>query len=235
MGRSTRLLSFWICWLGCWTFGYGQVRIFVDQVPDNTPHDAVLFLATDLNDWDPGNLAYRFQLLEDGRYVLNLPTAPPDFKFKITRGNWSSVEGRPSGQARTNRIFSAEQTGTEIHVAVESWEDLSGGLFSAYTFFLLLSAFQALLLIIALNTIQDHNAQANRRLSVLLLLMTFALLGRVAMYDRDLFTEWPKLFLLPELILFIWGPLFYFYIRHLLKLPDRIGWPRWSHAIPFVL
>ncbi|RMG72676.1 MAG: helix-turn-helix domain-containing protein [Bacteroidetes bacterium] len=208
-----------------------QVTIIVDDIPANTPHDATLFLVGDFNDWNPGDAAYRFSRLPDSTYQITLMGAPDSFDYKVTRGNWSSVEGRPNGQARPNRTFLRREGGT-ARIEIATWEDLAGGVISWYTFLLLFSAGQGLLLILAIAGIQDNNRRANRLLFVLLGLTSFALIGRVSLYDRDLFTLFPKLFLAPEMILFLYAPIFYFYIQELLKFEDSLRLRRWMHFIP---
>ena len=217
-------------------FSLGQIQIVITDFPENTPHDANIYIVGDFNDWNPGDPNYQIKISGDSLYSFSFPNDIPSFYYKITRGNWSSVEGRSSGQARTNRFLeNGDQKDKAVYIQVESWEDLAGNPYSGYTLLLLLSAFQGILLIIALNGIQEKNQRANRILSLLLLMISFALVGRVSTYDRELFQWMPKLILLPELILFAYGPVFYFYIRNLLKLEplDR----KWVilHFIPFSL
>lgn len=198
---------------------WSKVVIRTNNLPANTPHDAVLFLASDLNNWTPGHPGWVFTLVDSGKYELVIPEAPETFAFKVTRGNWETVEGRTDGQARRNRVFVAsEHPSGIIYLDIESWEDLRGDRISWYNFLLLLSGFQGFLLIMAINGIQNNNVRANRRLSLILLLVSVALIGRATVFDRDIFNWQPKLFLLPEWILFLFAPLFFFYLRELMKL-----------------
>ncbi|WNJ18758.1 helix-turn-helix domain-containing protein [Pontibacter sp. G13] len=226
------LLAFGIC-LSC--IAQAQVTIRVEQLPENTPIDARLYLSGDFNDWDPGNPDYAMVRQPDGVWEFTINTNLPIFGYKVTRGNWPSVEGRPNGRARPNRIVKTNPSdGPTIQsIKIASWEDLAGDPINGYTFFLLFSAFQGLLLIIALNGIQDNNKSSNRVLSVLLFLISFALVGRVTIYDREIFQWMPKLFLAPELILFLYSPVFYFYIQALLKFEEKLPIKPWIHFIPF--
>ncbi len=198
---------------------WGKVVIRTSTLPANTPHDAVLFLASNLNNWTPGHPGWVFNQIDSGKYELIILEAPDSFAFKVTRGNWETVEGRNDGQARRNRVFlAAEHPSGVISLDIESWEDLRGDRISWYNFLLLLSGFQGFLLILAINGIQNNNVRANRRLSLILLLVSVALIGRATVFDRDIFNWQPKLFLLPEWILFLFAPLFFFYLRELIKL-----------------
>ncbi len=199
-------------------YASAQLEIRVNAYPKNTPHDAVLFLTGDFNNWNPGDQRYRFTFQPDSSYALIFDNPPDSFDYKITRGNWSSVEGRPNGRHRPNRVYVKDKaTQGRIYVQIQSWEDLKGGLINFYTFILLLSAFQGLLLVFAINGIQDNNKLANRILSSLILMISLAVIGRVSIYDREIFKVLPWLKLLPELIFFLYGPTFFLYIRRLLK------------------
>lgn len=228
---------FWLIWV-CFmpSVVMGQTQIIIDEVPVNTPHDATLFLASSFNNWNPGDRAYQFKAFPDGSYRITLDNPPEEFHYKITRGNWRSVEGRKNGFARDNRHIKVEKPSSSVHyIQVQSWEDISGKGISSYHFILLLSAFQGILLILALNGIQDNNIQANRILSVLILLLSFALFSRVLPFYREFFNWQPKVFLFSEMIFFAYSPVFYLYILSLLKLEDPLPLKPWMHFIPVML
>ncbi|MFK7921383.1 MAG: helix-turn-helix domain-containing protein [Bacteroidia bacterium] len=199
-------------------FVCAQIEFRITEYPDNTPHDAVLHLTGDFNNWNPGDQRYSFVLQPDSSFALIFVNPPDSFDYKITRGNWSSVEGRPNGRHRRNHTYVKHKTPSQfIYIQIQSWEDLKGGLINIYTFILLLSAFQGLLLVFAINGIQDNNQRANRILSALILMISLAVMGRVSIYDREIFQVAPWLKLFPEIIFFLYGPTFYLYIRRLLK------------------
>ncbi|MES2389424.1 MAG: AraC family transcriptional regulator [Bacteroidota bacterium] len=103
-----------------------QVTIIVNKVPAYTPLTDTLYMATSLNNWEPGNKNYMFTRQKDGTFILSLPNESRPFQFKITRGSWPSVEGDIHG----GKIGDHGLTGfqkmphTEI-VQVVSWEDLA--------------------------------------------------------------------------------------------------------------
>jgi AraC-like DNA-binding protein len=208
----------------------------VTELPENTPHDAQLFLTGNFTRWNSAHPAYRFQQLADGSYHLTIRSALPRLEYKVTRGNWASVEGRQSGKARPNRVLfrTGGQGVREVEVAILSWEDLSGTFhfYSVYDLLMLFSAFQCILLLIAIPGIQNYNRPANRWLLLLLGLTAVLLFVRTVSAYRDVAQAYTKLLLLPDLILFLYAPIFYVYLRKLLfnTTVPVAGW--WRHFVP---
>lgn len=98
---------------------------FVVTVPSDTPSDAVLYLAGShpaLGNWKPAGL--KLVRGEEGTYIasVDLP-ARVAIEFKITRGNWETVEIAANGQDRPNRRLLIEPSGGPIHLTVERWAD----------------------------------------------------------------------------------------------------------------
>ncbi len=215
--------------------GLYHTRIIIKSLPDNTPHDASIFISTSFKGWFPDVESNKFYALDNGNHLLILHHNQEEFEYKITRGSWDAVEGRSNGRARPNRVFKLTADKDEIVINVKSWEDLSKGGYNAYVYLLYLAVVQAILLIFAINTIRNKNKQANGVLSVLLFLIAIALMGRASTYDRDIFNWAPKLLLAPEIILFTYAPVFYIYIHYLLKiqLPFKHYW--WLHFTPAII
>ncbi len=106
-------------------YAEAQKVIVVDALPANTPAEATVYLAGEINSWNPGDEAYTFA--EVGEYLqFTLPESTPQiFEGKLTRGSWASAEGSEGGGYIPNRIFNFSTTDT-IHITVLSWEDLGG-------------------------------------------------------------------------------------------------------------
>ncbi|MEL6558406.1 MAG: AraC family transcriptional regulator [Bacteroidota bacterium] len=239
-------LSVFVLILVCLNFAYGEkkqtsadslyhTRILIKDLPGNTPHDASIYLAASYKGWFPDVKSNKFIEISNGDYLLVLHHNQASFEYKITRGSWDAVEGRSNGRARPNRIFNLATDKDEIILEVQSWEDLSKGSYNTYVYLLYLAVIQAILLIFAINTIRNKNKQANGVLSILLLLIAIALIGRASTYDRDIFNWAPKMLLTPEIILFTYAPVFYIYIHYLLKkpLPFKKYW--WLHFAPAII
>ncbi len=195
-----------------------QITFIIDELPGSTPHDASLYLAGSLAHWYPDVETLKFEKDAKGVYKLQMNTKLDTFEYKITRGSWKAVEGRTNGRARPNRTYISTLDGGEVHLSIDSWEDISIGSYSIYMIFLILSSFQGLLLIITINTIRNKNKRANSALTVLLILITLSLVGRASTFNPVVFNWQPKLLLVPELILFTYGPIFYYYIHKLLVI-----------------
>lgn len=194
--------------------------LLLKHIPENTPEDASIYVAGNFNNWHVHDIRYKAQKLYDGSYKVDIFTQLNEIEYKFNRGDWTSAEGRIDGKARPNRktIYSELNADNQVFVEVESWEDLFAA-FNYYSLFdlvLLFSAFQGLLLSVAIPSIQDFNQRANRWLVVLLVLSSTMLLIYVVGNFRDVANALPKLILFPNLILFTYAPIFYFYIQRLL-------------------
>ena len=209
------------------------ITFIINDLPANTPHDASIYLATDVDGWFPDVTERRFEKKSDGTLRLMLNQPSDTINFKITRGSWHSVEARNDGRALPNRIVISNGQPQTVHLTIETWEDISLGFYTVYMIFLVLAALQGLLLMIVVNTIRNKNKPANTVLSSLLLLITISLLGRAAILDPRIFNWQPKLIFLPELILFSYGPAFYLYVHKLLRIKTKKSFI--VHFIPSII
>ncbi len=211
----------------------------ITELPENTPHDAQLFLSGNFTKWNSAHPDYQFRHMPDGSYQLTIQSDLPQLEYKVTRGSWESVEGRESGKARPNRVLfrSAAKGVVEVDVPILSWEDLSGTFhfYSIYDLLMLFSAFQGMLLLIAIPGIQNYNRPANRWLALLLGLTSALIFIRTVAAYRDVAQAYTKLLLLPDLILFLYAPIFYIYLRKLLfdTTHPASGW--WRHFVPALI
>lgn len=106
-------------------FANAQLFIHLRSVPRSTPVEAELYLASNINAWNPGDLQKKFKKSRDGSYWLTIPPVSGQMQFKITRGTWKSVEGDNIGRGISNRSINYTKTDT-IHLDIKSWEDLDG-------------------------------------------------------------------------------------------------------------
>lgn len=215
----------------------GEVHIIVTEIPANTPPDAPLYIVGNFNSWHPGDPKYRMEQGENGTYYMKVPMIGELLEFKFCRGNWETAEGRRNGRARYNREYEYNANAENIvYAEIETWEDISGNPINTLTFIWLLAGVLGVLLIVAINTLQNNNVAANRVLSVLILLISISLFARVAVYDREIFQHFPKLILVPDIILFLYAPVFILYLRGLLwAAPLRWKSGIWIHFIPFFI
>jgi AraC-like DNA-binding protein len=189
----------------------------VVEIPENTPVDASLYLVGSFNGWSPGDERYKLHRQPDGSFVATIPIRTTVTEFKICRGNWAAIESNKNGLSRPNRQFVYELShAAELqNLRIANWEDLTNNLFNGYNLILLLAAIQGLLLVVVINSFKDRHRQANRILSALILVVALVLAARLAAFNREIFQQFPKLTLIPDLIYFLYGPLFWWYLRAL--------------------
>ncbi|GAA4420071.1 hypothetical protein GCM10023187_54980 [Nibrella viscosa] len=211
-------------------------RFIITAIPENTPHDAKLYITGNFNKWDPGDELHELQRQANGTYMVTVATDLERLEYKFTRGNWESTEGWESGKVRPNRVLFRHDNidNKAIEVTILSWEDLTGTFtfYSVYDLLLLFSAFQGLLLIITIPTIQNYNRAANNWLVILLGMASVMLFIRTVSSYRDVAQTYTKLLLVPDFIIFTYAPLFYIYIRKLLFNESRLRANWYLHFIP---
>ena len=108
--------------------------------------------------------------------------------------------------------------------------------FSVLSTLILFGAIQGLVLVVAINRIKDRDKEANQLLSWFILLISLVLVSRLVYVEgMALWQRWPHLFLIPDITMFLYGPLFYLYIKKLLRSTPIQLYKYWPHFIPFVL
>lgn len=214
-------------------------EFIVNSLPENTPHDAQIYVSGNFNNWNPAESTFRLKKQLDGTLRIVIYSQLPKLEYKFTRGSWESVEGRTSGKARPNRIFFQNNSMSNKIADIEilSWEDLTGtfNFYSIYDILMLFAVLQGILFIIAIPGIQDYNRKANRWLLILMGFVSIMILIRIMWTHREIAQTYPKMQLLPDFILLIYAPLFYFYLQKLLFQSEKLVVRRAFHFIPAVL
>lgn len=100
-----------------------KVVIKIENVPENTPAGAPIFVSGNFNLWDAADRQYQLQIGKDSAYYIELPRMMGEIEYKFTRGDWSTVEKNRCGNELNNHIIIAKNQDTVYHV-VESWADL---------------------------------------------------------------------------------------------------------------
>jgi AraC-like DNA-binding protein len=195
-----------------------EFEITIIKIPENTPHDASIYISGNFNNWEIKDELFKLQKQFDGSYKIKIYSKFETLEYKFHRGDWNSAESWQSGRARPNRILHKSAANLTSGLEIENWEDLSStfNFFSLIDLLLLFAAFQSFLLMIAIPTMQDFNREANKLLVILLGMAAFFLFFRVLGYYRDVANTLPKMILLPNFVLFTYAPLFYFYLNKLL-------------------
>ncbi|MBX2892845.1 MAG: alpha/beta hydrolase [Saprospiraceae bacterium] len=100
------------------------ITAHLHSLPPQTPPDAVLFLAGNINGWQPNDERFRFRPNGDGSFRLDFQADLETLEYKITRGHWSAAEGDAEGKEAPNRVAKIGATESELWLRVESWTDL---------------------------------------------------------------------------------------------------------------
>lgn len=95
----------------------------VTAVPGNTPRGSTLYVAGNFNQWDPGDVRAILEMAPDSNYYIRLPRGFGELQFKITRGDWSTVETDACGYDINNRILNYRESDT-LRIEIQSFKDL---------------------------------------------------------------------------------------------------------------
>lgn len=99
-----------------------ELTIVINKLPSTTPSSAHLFLAGDVNNWNPNRNKHRFEKLKNGSYALNIERKRHSLEFKITRGSWNSIEVDDVGIDGQNRKCFFKDYDT-LYIQVDNWRD----------------------------------------------------------------------------------------------------------------
>lgn len=107
------------------TLALNDAVILNVSVPSNTPSNAAVYLAANINNWNAGDDNYRLSKNSDGTYriELNVP-AGTTVEFKLTRGTWGSVEANSNGTDIANRTLLITGEPQNVNLTVQKWIDL---------------------------------------------------------------------------------------------------------------
>lgn len=213
--------------------------IIVDNIPENTPKDAEIFVSGNFNNWESGNADYQLKRNIQGQYTTRIYSDMAKLEFKFTRGTWESVEARESGKARPNRIIyrSSDINNKSVNVTIEGWEDLMGTLhvYSLFDFLLLFAVFQGILLVIAIPLIQNANIEANRWLILSIIISSMSILLYLMSNFQTFVNRFPGIVILHDFIYFVYAPIFYFYLIKLLYNVHFLPSKWYLHFVPFMV
>lgn len=98
--------------------------IKIDLLPENTPEDAEIAIASELNSWDP-NLESVAKRDEKGDYYVTIrrPEGMEKMEFRVTRGILSASESDVFGRELPNRVLEFGKKDT-LEISVEGWVDI---------------------------------------------------------------------------------------------------------------
>jgi predicted alpha/beta superfamily hydrolase len=116
-----RFLLFLICILVS-VVSYSQLTIRVTSVPAGTPAGASIYIAGTMNNWNPGDAAYKLAQDTSGQLSITFTPAVGTVKFKFTQGSWDKVEGTASGGFLQDRSISYSGSQKKVDMSIAGWE-----------------------------------------------------------------------------------------------------------------
>ncbi|MCB9042947.1 MAG: alpha/beta hydrolase-fold protein [Chitinophagales bacterium] len=106
---------------------HAQLYLHISQIPANTPENADIYFAGNINNWNPGDENFVFTQLSDNSYGLLInELAPTNLQFKFTRGSWETVEGNSEGFFLPNRTYNYAGGEDTLQLSIAGWEDVAG-------------------------------------------------------------------------------------------------------------
>ncbi|MCF1420382.1 TIM-barrel domain-containing protein [Mangrovimonas futianensis] len=102
---------------------FAQVTILVNEIPDNTPDEASLYISGDFEGWSGGQESFKLQQKENS-YYITFPKQEGAINFKFTLGSWETVECNGKGKALDNRSYLFTKEADTLQVTIEGWTHL---------------------------------------------------------------------------------------------------------------
>jgi hypothetical protein len=99
-----------------------NLTIVIDKLP-TIPKGSSIFLASNINNWNPANAIHRFVIPPgEDNYMLTVPRQGDEIFFKLTLGSWSTVETQSNGLIDIDNrewVYGLDDT---IHIRVAGWK-----------------------------------------------------------------------------------------------------------------
>ncbi len=98
-----------------------NVKFVVKQRPPLHSSDSI-FIAGNLNTWNPSDNRYVFIPGDPAASSFNVKLMPGSYEYKFTRGSWNKVETGKDGKDVANRTLSITKD-TVVEVEINGWRD----------------------------------------------------------------------------------------------------------------
>ena len=102
---------------------WSQVTLTLTSIPANTPKNATIYLAGNLNAFNPADLSNSIPPDDNGIYKIIIPEGLVPLEFKFTRGSWVTAEANSTGGYLPNRIINFTGSPQSIDISIAAWED----------------------------------------------------------------------------------------------------------------
>ena len=209
-----------------------QITFIIEALPNTTPDDDTIYITGTFNGWHVNDANYMLHPQLDGKYSIILPIDTGKIEFKFSRGSWSKVETNEVNEYIQNR--SVECNGEKIYVAkIENWQDLGGVKEFNYIVLLLFAiGFYGISILFFAIRIQYRTKAYVHYFFLFNIALIVSLIGGV-FYNQANFIWQSRIGMIGMIILYLWGPLFRFFIASLSR-QEHIR-SRFLHYFPALL
>ncbi len=191
-----------------------QVTFVIESLPSATPKEDTIFITGSFNNWQVNDAGYMLHPQLDGRYSITLPCDSSQIEFKFTRGSWLKVETSEINDYIENRVVKCKGQQT-YNARIENWQDL-GGVKEFNYIVLLLFAIGFYGVSILFFAIRIHyKIRFFKPFFFLFNIALIVLLIGVVFYNQANFIWQSRIGMAGLVFLFLWGPLFRFFILSL--------------------
>lgn len=97
-----------------------ELTFRITKIPSDTD-SSELYLACDLNNWNPHDENFKFEKVANGFQQLTINNATKAFEYKVTMGSWESSESYPDGNPIKNRMFIPSAAQKIIDLEIAGW------------------------------------------------------------------------------------------------------------------
>lgn len=103
-------------------FALSQITLKVVSLPQNTAKNSKIFMASNLNNWNPADEKFELKPDANGYYAITLPPFSGKIEYKLTQGSWDSVEGDHNGNQISNRTLLSDGSQHTENINILSWQ-----------------------------------------------------------------------------------------------------------------
>lgn len=105
-------------------YSSAQLTIVIESLPENTPDNSIVYLAGNINQWNPANKDYQFVKGLNDHLTLRIDSLyeGDELQFKFTLGTWGLVELDNYGIDKENRSIIYTDPDT-LYVSIAAWND----------------------------------------------------------------------------------------------------------------
>jgi hypothetical protein len=100
-----------------------KVTLVLDEIPENTPEESRIFIASNINFWVTPDENYEFKRMQNGKYFLTVPRLSANLQYKINRGSFETVEVDENNQDNRYRELTFGEKDT-VFIKMRNWIDL---------------------------------------------------------------------------------------------------------------